>query len=670
MASSQQTLLELFQEYSANNDDGAWLERYKSVAEHMDAIRRGEQELTDNFLEQLWTKQHYGAASLPKSTFSKEKFLQYEKQCRKVTKMLVTDSREESLGKAYKIFQDEAKSTKTPRALIHRIAMTSAPKVYSNFPISEFLRILKKWLEKVCGLKILAGGSWESLSISLRKEVISQGIPDDDPFLVNTFTWYLYTEYARPWHKSEDGSVEDNDESDDNDASAVCTTKPVALNTIYYGPPGTGKTYLVRKMLKENFESHYADVSREEWLADLVRDAKWRDVVAASLADLKKADRPGLMKHPLLIAKYACMGGKEQTGRRVNNSLRAHAPADWPTLQYAQKGTSPVLFGHESGGVWHLLEDWEERSPDAAALFQKYKAGKPSDSIKKERYKCITFHQSYSYEDFVEGIRPVLQNEEQDEPDEQGGSLGYSLHDGVFKRICDEARSDPAHDYALLIDEINRGNISKIFGELITLIEDSKREGAAEEIKVTLPYSGEPFCIPKNLYIIGTMNTADRSLALLDTALRRRFDFHRVDPAPGLLGDKVIDGVELGRLLKVLNERIAALYDQDHMIGHSYFLKVKNLADLKNVFLKNIFPLLEEYFFDDWEKIRLVLGDTQKYRQDKKQFCLLFKEERKADLFGDAVEGFSLLPRWTYIEEALDNRDSYIGIYDLNKLTR
>ena len=663
MASSTQTLLERFQKYCADNNDEAGRERYKSVAAQIEAIRSGEQNLTDNFLEELWTDRLlFGKLSASRAHCSKGEFPDLQHISSKITMMLISNPSPNTLVECMDICK--ASIGRSLSAVTHRVLVAAAPTVYPCIVSKDNLVTLKKHLNTTYSLSI-SGKTWEDLSAGVRTAVVAQGIPDNDPFLVNTFIEHLWRQAKADRTQKRGGNVEMN--SKDDTAPEPGIDKPEALNTIYYGPPGTGKTYQVRQILKEHYESRYEGVSQEEWMADLVREEKWSTVVAASLADRGKATASDLMKHPLIIAKYACMGGKEQKGGRVNNTLKQHAPADSPTLQYERKGIPPILFIHETGGGWHLVDAWEDNAPDATVLLKEFKAGKPSSAENKKRYKCITFHQSYSYEDFVEGIRPVLHNEDQNE---QEGSVSYALHDGIFKRICSEARNDPAHDYALLIDEINRGNISKIFGELITLLEDSKREGAAEEIKVTLPYSGQSFGIPKNLYVIGTMNTADRSLALLDTALRRRFSFQRVDPEPELLADKVIDDVEVDRLLTEMNERIAALYDQDHMIGHSYFWNVQSLADLKNVFLKNIFPLLEEYFFDDWEKIRLVLGDVQKTHQNKREYCLLQREERKKNLFGDGEYSGSLVPRWTYIEEALDNRDSYIGIYDLSKLMR
>jgi 5-methylcytosine-specific restriction endonuclease McrBC GTP-binding regulatory subunit McrB len=181
----------------------------------------------------------------------------------------------------------------------------------------------------------------------------------------------------------------------------------------------------------------------------------------------------------------------------------------------------------------------------------------------------------------------------------------------VFKKLCIKAEADPNHDYAIFIDEINRGNVSAIFGELITLIENDKRIGGANEIRVRLPYSKTEFGVPSNLYIIGTMNTADRSVEALDTALRRRFSFTEIMPKSSLLVQKQFNGFTLADVLQSINERIEVLLDRDHTIGHSYFLQLESgdIEGLKSVFVNNILPLLQEYFYHDYEKIALILGE-------------------------------------------------------------
>ncbi len=226
--------------------------------------------------------------------------------------------------------------------------------------------------------------------------------------------------------------------------------------------------------------------------------------------------------------------------------------------------------------------------------------------LKKDgQIAMVTFHQNFTYEDFIEGIRPVL--------DEENKNIEYKLHKGVFREIADRAREDNKQKYILIIDEINRGNIAKIFGELITLIEPSKRIGSKkDETTVTLPYSQDSFGMPDNLYIIGTMNTADRSIALLDTALRRRFDF--VEMMPDSKQDRIstdIEGVDCQELLAAMNDRIHFLLDREHQIGHTYFMDIKRVTgkdSLEAIFKNKIIPLLQEYFYDNWAKIDLVLN--------------------------------------------------------------
>jgi len=281
-----------------------------------------------------------------------------------------------------------------------------------------------------------------------------------------------------------------------------------------------------------------------------------------------------------------------------------------------------------------------------------------------ERAVFVTFHPSYSYEEFVEGLKPLA---------DEKGNIRYEVEDGIFKRICRNAYNALMHHagvskrwerdlpqldeteislvrnsiedaprFFLIIDEINRGDISKIFGELITLLEADKRLFAENEIVTTLPYSKEPFGVPPNLYIIGTMNTADRSIALIDVALRRRFGFIELMPDYGVLIRELGIG-EAGneeqaiemitewseneikedvkklavKALYVLNQKIQLIYDRDHQIGHSYLLKLKDgsIETLRFIWYHEIIPLLQEYFYNDWRKLEYLLG---KFIEEKK----------------------------------------------------
>ena len=238
---------------------------------------------------------------------------------------------------------------------------------------------------------------------------------------------------------------------------------------------------------------------------------------------------------------------------------------------------------------------------------------------------------------------------------------------GKLQALLAEAKTGdhaPTKAKVLIIDEINRGNISRIFGELITLIEPSKRLGSAEALNTILPYSKSPFSVPNNVYLIGTMNTADRSLAGLDIALRRRFTFREIGPQPNLIAEFNVPGIPVGRMLATINERIEVLLDRDHCIGHSYFMPLKNDPSLKRlgaVFEQELIPLLKEYFFEDWERIAWVLNDHRKPLANR---FLLQPKTNLDQLFGSDVARNLQAKRWELNPAAFSRIDAYLGIID------
>ncbi len=287
--------------------------------------------------------------------------------------------------------------------------------------------------------------------------------------------------------------------------------------------------------------------------------------------------------------------------------------AEEPILEYGyqpilQFPLNQILYGPPGTGktyqaINHALAILENRTLEELALEERVSLRERFDYyLKRGAIGFVTFHAAFSYEDFVEGIKPEMQN----------GQMMFNIQDGIFKQMVQLAEEgwEDGNRYVLIIDEINRGNIASIFGELITLLEEDKRMESREALTTTLPYSKTTFSVPPNLFIIGTMNTADKSIVSLDIALRRRFTFREVPPQPTLLHHQsVLAGVNLTELLHALNARITLLLDEDHCIGHAYFYDVSTLDDLRELFAYRIIPLLREYFLDDLAKVQWILGN-------------------------------------------------------------
>lgn len=457
-----------------------------------------------------------------------------------------------------------------------------------------------------------------------------------------------------------------------------------SLNQILYGPPGTGKTYRLSKIMNtftQNLNVKSSDDTDALYEMLKIENYTWFQVAAAILYDAAISNINGgwvklnndIVNHTLFKLK-SIKSNSKKPNQTISTVLLSHTKMDCKYVNIKRKDP-PFIFEKNEKSEWCVdTKILNDECPEAIELYEKYKEikeQKVGTGYTKENFKFITFHQSYGYEEFVEGIKPVFDSENED------GDITYEISKGIFYQCCENALllsdykgklrdfcdlskderqkffNENTPKYAIFIDEINRGNISKIFGELITLIEPSKRLGADDEIMVELPYSKEKFGVPSNLYIIGTMNTADRSIALMDTALRRRFEFVEIMPEYSDL--KEVADIDIGEMLKTINERIEYLYDRDHTIGHAYFIDVSDLKTLANVFKNKILPLLQEYFYDDWEKIRLVLGDSQ-FIKEKKPAKVLFKSG--TDYINDKI-------LYEIDKEAFYDEQNYLKIYNL-----
>ncbi|WNV17581.1 AAA family ATPase [Bacillus sp. SI2] len=335
-----------------------------------------------------------------------------------------------------------------------------------------------------------------------------------------------------------------------------------------------------------------------------------------------------------------------------------------------RKNKNIIFYGPPgTGKTYNIANEILKIITPSVIMNKEIERYKLNNVIKKfqaeDRVKFCTFHQSYGYEEFIEGLR-------------SDGNGNFIVEDGVLKEIAIEAMFEGlvyeckedilknknhlsveelkekkkeevmkyinkgskfdffnCPQYVIVIDEINRGNISRIFGELITLLEEDKRLGQENEMILKLPYSKEEFALPPNLHLIGTMNTSDKSIAPIDIALRRRFKFVEMMPKEDILPN--IDGIDLYKMLKKLNDRIEYLYDRDHKIGHAYFINLSTLNEIIETFKNKIIPLLQEYFYEDFYKVGLILGGIGTSKDDK--YIVYKKEGNPEDLFDGVIDG-------------------------------
>ena len=605
-----------------------WEQRYREFTTLLQQTSTFAEPETDDLVKRLWYERDNGIASIRQGVPSLAEYQQSLPLLRELTERVRQQPNEVTYQYVGTALQQAKKIGQLKRmywSLRNRVFAAFSPENYTSTVDENAFNKAAEFLNQRFHLGLVLTGNWLQKNYELKQAIHAQS-PDTDPYYVNMAIWHIY-ELLRE---------RDNEQKQEKVASSEPienkTIPHSPTNVIFFGPPGTGKTFTLQQKMKE-YTSHAVPADREAWLDSRLESLNWMQVITLVLLDLGKLAKVRQIIEHIWFRRKALLNGRNgNLSNTAWEALQAYTIPESLTVNYKNR-REPAVFDKTGNSEWFLVDSQLEQVEDLLALYAELKRG-PKSAEAIQRFAVVTFHQSYGYEEFIEGMRARS---------DESGNISYPIEPGIFMRLCQRANADPAHRYAIFIDEINRGNISKIFGELISLIEVDKRAGMPNAMSLQLSYSGDYFSVPANVDIIGAMNTADRSLALLDTALRRRFDFVEMMPDLSLLSGAKVKGIELESLLEKLNSRIEALYDREHTLGHAFFMPVKNALDtgdeetafkqLKIAFQKKIIPLLQEYFFDDWNKIRLVLADNQK--QDDNQQFVIEKTDDLDTLFGN-----------------------------------
>lgn len=423
----------------------------------------------------------------------------------------------------------------------------------------------------------------------------------------------------------------------------------LAKNIIYTGVAGTGKTYRLQQIAKQYTEI-LPVANADDLLKALLKPLSWRDVICLIFLNNYQQGRkllkvPEIIDHQFFRMKAQLNDRKENLNQTAWGTLMMYSDKNSVRVKYHRRA-SQSYFDKDDSSNWFLLADSLPLLADLQNKLDDYQAAMHSQfqpnylQPKLERFSFVSFHQAYGYEEFVEGIRPHIAD---------NGQMSYRVESGAFLRLCQQAKHDPSHRYAMLIDEINRANVARVFGELMSLIEPSKRAGQTDSLSVNLAYSRQPFSVPSNVDIYATMNSQDHSLAPLDMAFRRRFEFIECRPQPQLLGKVMANGIEidLAKLLTVLNERISQNLAKDSQLGHSFLWGIDSLQALSAAFSQSIIPQVAQACQQHGQILQAIFGQT---------FIRLI-DNKKATGFMAQQAGFDINT------QALDDPNSYLAIY-------
>ncbi|MFA0531598.1 McrB family protein [Vibrio breoganii] len=681
----QHSVEQFFQWYLANEfNPNGWYKRYAETCELANQLRN-EKEITQEDVKKLWYDASNGIAGVGQGFMYKKEFESNWEYLQTLTRTIIAQPTESTYRDVTDGWKQIGSFKRVLWGVIHRV-FAAAPEQYTSIVAPDYIKEVFSCLKQQFQIDVKRQPTWLGDNIRLL-ECTHKFLPKDiDAQTRNILLWSLYEWKANS--KNED--AEELDQVRDNEANYEVSQPMInyvakSLNQILYGPPGTGKTYhTIEAAVKAAEPEFYYGLQIN---SSNGATQEQRTQLQAKFKELSDSKRIRFVTFHQSYGYEEFVEGLSATSIDGQISYEVKSGIFKDICEQASRGVE-----QSNDPLEIAIENLKAELEEGASLSLSTQRGKKFDVQYHGNTTFRAFPHETAHEDLGNGypvsiasIRKLYSGADAKEfynPSYVKAILNYLITKYKLPQKP-TAQPDSLKNFVLVIDEINRGNISKVFGELITLVEDSKRsgEGQAEAIEVVLPHSGEKFSVPNNLHIIGTMNTADRSLAMMDTALRRRFDFVEMMPKPELLKGTAVKGIDLEQLLSVLNQRIEILYDREHTLGHAFFMPVKALVDageqgeafnaLVSVFKNKIIPLLEEYFFEDWSKIRLVLADNQKVNNDLQQFVLeqkqkaddlknLFGTGHNLDQYGQSVVRYTLAKNnadvWTDV-------DAYIGIY-------
>lgn len=693
---NEHSLAILFNWLSAKSfKEEGWYQDYQATCSLKNNITSADS-ITDDLLQRIWLKKANGIASVGNGFMYQREIDDNKIYLQRLTFDILTNPTKATFDKAFEDWKSQDGFSRTLYSVLHRVFSFADPESITSVVGKDYLNEIIKGLNSQFGLSMIHSKHWFEDNQALIHAVTPFIEPNTDIYKRNILIWHLYQVFTQKIEAQSSTDVSEVKEKKADgyqimgDRYISCMKSP--FNQTLYGPPGTGKTYhSIQAAVKAAEPEIFSALGIDERIGTTPEQR-------AELTRLyKELYNAGRIRFVTFHQSY----GYEE----FVEGLSAKTEGD--QLSYFEKdGVFKSLCldakEHQIAKTKTVASTFEDKWQGFSEELAEAEDGIKIDTLSKKTYFTVTditnntirFDKSKGasvHSLSVKTLRAVHNGEKEIKGGLQPYYGAFIEYLNKFKTQNDASKKE-RKNFVLIIDEINRGNISKIFGELITLIEPSKRLGQSEAIEVTLPYSGDKFSVPDNLYIIGTMNTADRSLALMDTALRRRFDFVEMMPDYNILRDEQggsysieVEGylIELARLLETMNNRLTALYDREHQLGHAFLIPVvkaivahkmdQALIKLKNCFQNKIIPLLAEYFFEDWQKIRLVLGDNQKPKayqfinQSDVDYKVLFGDTEDLGDVADDFQDFKLIKADS---ELWTDPLTYIGIYSAGGLPK